>query len=164
MPFPPQGPQGPMGFAQPRPPLMGYGGMFSLWLYFFRIVEMCFSVTFELILSPSFQQVDLLTPPTNMEEAEATMTTSVDKVATWGSHATSGETTVRVIFILLWAVSIFCYWRVFKPLFLMIISILLSWVFVFSPRTLNHLRMSRGDPRNIVEYRDLDAPDDMDFF
>ncbi|KAM9497920.1 serrate RNA effector molecule homolog [Salvelinus alpinus] len=25
-------------------------------------------------------------------------------------------------------------------------------------------RMSRGDPRNIIEYRDLDAPDDMDFF
>lgn len=29
MPFPPQGPQGPMSFGQPRPPLMGYGGMFS---------------------------------------------------------------------------------------------------------------------------------------
>lgn len=27
-----------------------------------------------------------------------------------------------------------------------------------------NLRMSRGDPRNIIEYRDLDAPDDMDFF
>ncbi|XP_077596076.1 serrate RNA effector molecule homolog isoform X3 [Stigmatopora nigra] len=27
-----------------------------------------------------------------------------------------------------------------------------------------NIRMSRGDPRNIVEYRDLDAPDDMDFF
>lgn len=26
------------------------------------------------------------------------------------------------------------------------------------------IRMSRGDPRNIIEYRDLDAPDDMDFF
>uniref|UniRef100_A0A6Q2YGK9 Serrate, RNA effector molecule n=1 Tax=Esox lucius TaxID=8010 RepID=A0A6Q2YGK9_ESOLU len=25
-------------------------------------------------------------------------------------------------------------------------------------------RMSRGDPRNIIEYRDLDAPEDMDFF
>ncbi|KAL0994318.1 hypothetical protein UPYG_G00120590 [Umbra pygmaea] len=25
-------------------------------------------------------------------------------------------------------------------------------------------RMSRGDPRNIIEYRDLDAPDDVDFF
>ncbi|XP_045548222.1 serrate RNA effector molecule homolog isoform X5 [Salmo salar] len=25
-------------------------------------------------------------------------------------------------------------------------------------------RMSRGDPRNIIEYRDLDAPDDIDFF
>lgn len=34
----------------------------------------------------------------------------------------------------------------------------------FSLFTLNHLRMSRGDPRNIIEYRDLDAPDDMDFF
>lgn len=28
----------------------------------------------------------------------------------------------------------------------------------------HHFRMSRGDPRNIIEYRDLDAPDDMDFF
>ncbi|XP_062341991.1 serrate RNA effector molecule homolog isoform X2 [Osmerus eperlanus] len=25
-------------------------------------------------------------------------------------------------------------------------------------------RMSRGDPRNIIEYRDLDAPDDVEFF
>uniref|UniRef100_A0A8C1IL76 Serrate RNA effector molecule homolog (Arabidopsis) n=1 Tax=Cyprinus carpio TaxID=7962 RepID=A0A8C1IL76_CYPCA len=25
-------------------------------------------------------------------------------------------------------------------------------------------RMMRGDPRNIIEYRDLDAPDDVDFF
>ncbi|KAG7516406.1 hypothetical protein JOB18_030588 [Solea senegalensis] len=27
-----------------------------------------------------------------------------------------------------------------------------------------NIRMSRGDPRNIIEYRDLDAPEDMDFF
>lgn len=33
--------------------------------------------------------------------------------------------------------------------------------FMFAPKT---IRMSRGDPRNIIEYRDLDAPDDMDFF
>lgn len=26
LPFPPQGPQGLMGFGQPRPPVMGYGG------------------------------------------------------------------------------------------------------------------------------------------
>ncbi|XP_047665152.1 serrate RNA effector molecule homolog [Tachysurus fulvidraco] len=25
-------------------------------------------------------------------------------------------------------------------------------------------RMMRGDPRNIIEYRDLDAPEDVDFF
>lgn len=25
-------------------------------------------------------------------------------------------------------------------------------------------RVMRGDPRNIIEYRDLDAPDDVDFF
>ncbi|GAA6068285.1 serrate RNA effector molecule homolog, partial [Tachysurus ichikawai] len=24
--------------------------------------------------------------------------------------------------------------------------------------------MMRGDPRNIIEYRDLDAPEDVDFF
>lgn len=35
---------------------------------------------------------------------------------------------------------------------------------LFSFSTLNLCRMSRGDPRNIIEYRDLDAPDDMDFF
>ncbi len=27
LPFPPQGPQGLMGFGQPRPPVMGYGGV-----------------------------------------------------------------------------------------------------------------------------------------
>lgn len=25
-------------------------------------------------------------------------------------------------------------------------------------------RGMRGDPRSIIEYRDLDAPDDLDFF
>ncbi|KAA8587089.1 hypothetical protein FQN60_000925 [Etheostoma spectabile] len=39
--------------------------------------------------------VDHLTPPTNTEEAEETMTISADKVATWGSHATSGNTLVK---------------------------------------------------------------------
>lgn len=116
MPFPPQGPQGPqgpMGFVQPRPPLMGYGGKLSSWS-FFTAVEMCLSISplALSLLSPSSQQVDLLTLPTNMEEAEATMTTSADKVATWESHATSGETFVRVIFILLCAVSILCFWRI----------------------------------------------------
>lgn len=45
--------------------------------------------------------------PTNMVEAEATMTTSADKVTTWVSRATSGETAVRV-FILLQTFSFFC--------------------------------------------------------
>ena len=97
MPFPPQGPQGPMGFGQPRPPLMGYGGMFSDGTLKCIVIQ---SPTPVLILTPPFQQEDLLTLPTNTEEAEETMTTSVDKVATWASHATSGETTVRLIFIL----------------------------------------------------------------
>lgn len=106
MPFPPQGPQGPMGFGQPRPPLMGYGGMFSDCTFFIFHADsgnvfVNQTTTFVLILNPLCQQVDLLTPPTNTEEAEATMTTSADKVATWGSRATLGETTVRVIFILL---------------------------------------------------------------
>lgn len=76
------------------------------------------TTTFVLILNPLCQQVDLLTPPTNTEEAEATMTTSADKVATWESRATLGETTVRVIFILLWAASIFCYWRILNLFYL----------------------------------------------
>ncbi|CAL8276188.1 unnamed protein product [Arctogadus glacialis] len=25
-------------------------------------------------------------------------------------------------------------------------------------------RMARGDPRNVVEYRDLDTPEDLEFF
>lgn len=105
MPFPPQAPQGPMGFGQPRPPLMGYGGMsYDCTLLSFHADSGNVSRinTSELILT-LFRQVDLLTPPTSTEEeeAEATMTTSADKVATWGSHATSGESTVRVIFTLL---------------------------------------------------------------
>lgn len=51
--------------------------------------------------------VGLLIHPTNMVEAEATMTTSADKVNTWVSRATSGETAVRV-FILLQTFSFFC--------------------------------------------------------
>ena len=44
-------------------------------------------------------------------------------------------------------------------------SFLYLFLSFFSPPcSVNHLRMSRGDPRNIIEYRDLDAPDDMDFF
>lgn len=34
----------------------------------------------------------------------------------------------------------------------------------YSPHTPIFHRMVRGDPRAIVEYRDLDAPDDVDFF
>lgn len=41
----------------------------------------------------------LPTPPTSSEVEEETTTTSEDKVATWASHATSGETSVRLIFI-----------------------------------------------------------------
>lgn len=101
LPFPPQGPQGPMGFGQPRPPLLGYGGVFSDCAPFLDTRDVFIGETTNSFVS--FKQVDLLTHPTSMEEAEATMTTSGDKVATWESHATSGETTVRVIFIILWS-------------------------------------------------------------
>ncbi|KAK1882329.1 Serrate RNA effector molecule like B [Dissostichus eleginoides] len=83
MPFPPQGPQGPMGFGQPRPPLMGYGG------------------------APPY-------PPNQFGGGRG----NYDNFRGQGGY-------------------------------------------LGKPR---NLRMSRGDPRNIVEYRDLDAPDDMDFF
>lgn len=90
-----------MAFGQPRPPLMGYGGTLSYCaLCCMVIVGMCFLLFTPLFPSLLFEQVDLLTPLTSTEEAGATTTTSVDKVATWGSHATLGETTVRVIFIL----------------------------------------------------------------
>ncbi|XP_041865205.1 serrate RNA effector molecule homolog isoform X2 [Melanotaenia boesemani] len=82
MPFPPQGPQGPMGFGQPRPPLMGYGG-------------------------PPY-------PPNQFVGGRG----SYDNFRGQGGY-------------------------------------------LGKPR---NIRMSRGDPRNIIEYRDLDAPDDMDFF
>lgn len=35
---------------------------------------------------------------------------------------------------------------------------------ILIPLPLLSHRMVRGDPRAIVEYRDLDAPDDVDFF
>uniref|UniRef100_A0A3Q1CX79 Arsenite-resistance protein 2 n=1 Tax=Amphiprion ocellaris TaxID=80972 RepID=A0A3Q1CX79_AMPOC len=83
MPFPPQGPQGPMGFGQPRPPLMGYGG------------------------GPPY-------PPNQYGGGRG----NYDNFRGQGGY-------------------------------------------LGKPR---NIRMSRGDPRNIIEYRDLDAPDDMDFF
>lgn len=111
-------------------------------------------------------QADLPIPPISTEEAEATMTTSADKVATLGSHATLGETTVRVTFILLWSVSVFWSWGVMIHFiyYHFCVSFLVFFLFFPPLHTLNYLRMSRGDPRNIIEYRDLDAPDDMDFF
>ncbi|XP_060912471.1 serrate RNA effector molecule homolog isoform X3 [Labrus mixtus] len=84
MPFPPQGPQGPMGFGQPRPPLMGYGG------------------------GPPY-------PPNQ-----------------YGGGGRGNYDNFRG-----------------------------QGGYLGKPR---NIRMSRGDPRNIIEYRDLDAPDDMDFF
>uniref|UniRef100_A0A7N6BE41 Arsenite-resistance protein 2 n=1 Tax=Anabas testudineus TaxID=64144 RepID=A0A7N6BE41_ANATE len=83
MPFPPQGPQGPLGFGQPRPPLMGYGG------------------------GPPY-------PPNQYGGGRG----NYDSFRGQGGY-------------------------------------------LGKPR---NIRMSRGDPRNIIEYRDLDAPDDMDFF
>uniref|UniRef100_A0A3Q2DCY0 Serrate RNA effector molecule homolog (Arabidopsis) n=1 Tax=Cyprinodon variegatus TaxID=28743 RepID=A0A3Q2DCY0_CYPVA len=82
LPFPPQGPQGPMGFGQPRPPLMGYGG-------------------------PPY-------PPNQFGGGRG----NYDNFRGQGGY-------------------------------------------LGKPR---NIRMSRGDPRNIIEYRDLDAPDDIDFF
>uniref|UniRef100_A0A8C9X2W7 Serrate RNA effector molecule homolog (Arabidopsis) n=1 Tax=Sander lucioperca TaxID=283035 RepID=A0A8C9X2W7_SANLU len=90
MPFPPQGPQGPMGFGQPRPPLMGYGG-----------------IPFFLTGGPPY-------PPNQYGGGRG----NYDNFRGQGGY-------------------------------------------LGKPR---NLRMSRGDPRNIIEYRDLDAPDDMDFF
>uniref|UniRef100_A0A3Q3FND5 Serrate RNA effector molecule homolog (Arabidopsis) n=1 Tax=Labrus bergylta TaxID=56723 RepID=A0A3Q3FND5_9LABR len=91
MPFPPQGPQGPMGFGQPRPPLMGYGGALS--------------------------------PPTGGPPYPPNQ---------YGGGGRGNYDNFRG-----------------------------QGGYLGKPR---NIRMSRGDPRNIIEYRDLDAPDDMDFF
>uniref|UniRef100_H3C0D4 Serrate RNA effector molecule homolog (Arabidopsis) n=1 Tax=Tetraodon nigroviridis TaxID=99883 RepID=H3C0D4_TETNG len=95
LPFPPQAPQGPMGYGQPRPPLMGYGG------------------------GPPY-------PPNQYGGGggggggggAGGGRGNYDNFRGQGGHMG-------------------------KP---------------------HNMRMSRGDPRNIIEYRDLDAPDDMDFF
>lgn len=105
-----------------------------------------------------FQQVLRLTLPTSTvveaaeeeEEVEAAgeiMTTSEDKEATWASRATSGESTVVGCSLQGCLCGRVCQHR--------------GSYLSFSS---NPSRMSRGDPRNIIEYRDLDAPDDMDFF
>ncbi|KAM4620980.1 serrate RNA effector molecule homolog isoform 2-T2 [Polymixia lowei] len=83
MPFPHQAPQGPMGFGQPRPPVMGYGG------------------------GPPY-------PPNQYGGGRG----NYDNFRGQGGY-------------------------------------------LGKPR---NNRMARGDPRNIIEYRDLDAPDDVDFF
>ncbi|XP_076024353.1 serrate RNA effector molecule homolog isoform X7 [Genypterus blacodes] len=85
LPFPPQGPQGPMGFGQPRPPLLGYGAG-----------------------GPPY-------PPNQYGGGRG----NYDNFRGQGGY-------------------------------------------LGKPRNIS--RMSRGDPRNIIEYRDLDAPDDIDFF
>lgn len=85
LPFPPQAHQGLMGFAQPRPPIMGYGG------------------------GPPY-------PPNQ-----------------YGGGGGRGN------------------YDNFRG----------QGGYPGKPR---NNRMHRGDPRNIIEYRDLDAPDDVDFF
>ncbi|KAM6969820.1 serrate RNA effector molecule homolog isoform 2-T2 [Aplochiton taeniatus] len=84
MPFSPQAPQGPMGFGQPRPPVMNFGGG----------------------------------PPYPPHQYGGGGRGNYDNPRGQGGYP----------------------WK---------------------PR---NNRMNRGDPRNIVEYRDLDAPDDVDFF
>ncbi|XP_066516798.1 serrate RNA effector molecule homolog isoform X2 [Hoplias malabaricus] len=82
-PFPPQAPQGLLGFGQPRPPLLGYGG------------------------GPAY--------PLNQYGGGRG---SYDNFRGQGGY----------------------------------------------PGKPRNSRMIRGDPRNIIEYRDLDAPEDVDFF
>ncbi|KAL4659945.1 hypothetical protein GN956_G221 [Arapaima gigas] len=83
LPFPHQGPQGLLGFGQPRPPVLGYGG------------------------GPPY-------PPNQYGGGRG----NYDNFRGQGGY----------------------------------------------PGKPRNSRMIRGDPRNIIEYRDLDAPDDVDFF
>ncbi|KAF4072781.1 hypothetical protein AMELA_G00251430 [Ameiurus melas] len=82
-PFHPQGPQGLLGFGQPRPPVMGYGG-----------------------------------PPYPPNQYGGGGRGNYDNFRGQGGY----------------------------------------------PGKPRNNRMMRGDPRNIIEYRDLDAPEDVDFF
>ncbi|KAM9441112.1 serrate RNA effector molecule homolog isoform 2-T2 [Clarias gariepinus] len=82
-PFHPQGPQGLLGFGQPRPPVMGYGG-----------------------------------PPYPPNQYGGGGRGNYDSFRGQGGY----------------------------------------------PGKPRNSRMMRGDPRNIIEYRDLDAPEDVDFF
>ncbi|XP_071391021.1 serrate RNA effector molecule homolog [Centroberyx affinis] len=100
MPFPPQAPQGPMGFGQPRPPVMGYGGTALLRL---QTTNLFF-----------FSSGGPPYPPNQYGGGRG----NYDNFRGQGGY-------------------------------------------LGKPR---NNRMTRGDPRNIIEYRDLDAPDDVDFF
>lgn len=86
-----------MGFGQPRPPLMGYGGM-SLRLLALETTRQGKILINLLIFCGG--QVLHLTHLISLEEAEETMTTSVDKVATWVSRETSGKTTTELVCVL----------------------------------------------------------------
>lgn len=110
MPFPPQAPQGPMAFGQPRPPLMGYVG--QPWLLF--LLNSTRKMYQDQHNTIPFQQVPRLILPTSTvgeveELAEAAgeiMTTSEDKEATSASRATSGErAAVNVVCTWLWCVN-----------------------------------------------------------
>uniref|UniRef100_A0A3B3RRF6 Serrate RNA effector molecule homolog (Arabidopsis) n=1 Tax=Paramormyrops kingsleyae TaxID=1676925 RepID=A0A3B3RRF6_9TELE len=90
LPFPPQAPQGLIGFGQPRPPVLGYGGEAVLSAF----------------CGPPY-------PPNQYGGGRG----NYDNFRGQGGYP--GK-----------------------------------------PRN----RMIRGDPRNIIEYRDLDAPEDVDFF
>ena len=162
MPFPPQGPQGPMGFGQPRPPLMGYGGMSSdCTLLVFVVVDsahyFCFDFESSVAGGPPY-------PPNQYGGGRGNYDNFRGQGGYLGKprnirwdHCTCDLyfALVCVRFLLL---------ENSDPLYSWSFLFFFSGLFFSSPCTLNHLRMSRGDPRNIIEYRDLDAPDDMDFF
>lgn len=125
----------------------------GLWWYVLQLhFETCLSAkkktTLVLTAATPFQQAHLLTPPTNSEEAGATMTTSADKVATWGSHATSGETTVRVI---AFCHKVFLLMESSGPLFKFLLFFPFS--FLFAPSTISECHaVTHATSLNIVTW------------
>lgn len=157
LPFPPQAPQGPMGFGQPRPPLMSYGG--KSWDVRHHVL-MNVSV-WSIALFNGFSTGGLPYPPNQFGGGGRG---NYDNFRGQGGYLGKPRNmrwepcTCDLYFIIKYlrfdTVKFWAFFYFFSSL----------GTGLFPPWTINHIRMSRGDPRNIIEYRDLDAPDDMDFF
>lgn len=118
----------------------------------------------------SLKQVLLIPQTSTVEEEEGITTVSVDRVDIRGNPETAGTSLPRHSLTHAENTHRCSIHNVIKSFSThSIIYKLLGIVFLFNLKPLCNLllvffRMMRGDPRNIIEYRDLDAPEDVDFF